>query len=178
MKPLEGRGDHRSVNGAWADAVDPDVVWGVVDGRAFRELPESGLAQAVHGARSLADEYLIRSHEHNVAGALCSHDRENFLQDVERTFQVDGQDAFELVDAGLLDVGKEMNAGSDEQQIDTTRLREHLLDAPANLFVVRNVTRLEQPVRRRLDIEDMCADPVPSQQSHYGVAHPRGSADD
>src|SRR5262249_37843326 len=114
MKSLDRWPKHRGVNRAGADTVDPDVEGGIVDCTAFSELSQRRLAQPVHRAATLADKHLVRSHQDNVAISLFSHDGENFFQNIERTFQIDGQNALKLLDAGVLNVGKQMNAGGDE----------------------------------------------------------------
>lgn len=47
-------------------------------GGALRELPEGGFGESVDRTRSLADEHLIGSHQHDIVIALFPHQREDF----------------------------------------------------------------------------------------------------
>src|SRR5262245_8622240 len=114
MEPLDRWRNHGRVDGAGTDAIDPHTVRSVVDCEALSELTQCRFTQSVHRAGSLADKYLVRTHQHDIARPLLSHHGKNFLQDVKWTFQIDRQNPFELFDAGVFDVGKKMHAGRHE----------------------------------------------------------------
>ena len=112
--------DRRRVDGAGADAVDADVLAGVVDGEAAGEVDHGRLAGAVDDARRVAAQSRDRRRRHDRAAAAGGEDRHGVLRAEEHRAHVDGHHEVPVL-LGQADGGAGADrAGVVEQRVEPT----------------------------------------------------------